>query len=326
MLGGGRSGGAHGAPPELAVSWRGAVPSCTETHHGRRDRWCTVPLCCSRRRWARRQRRPQRQEGLQGQRGGRYEGLRPPLGRGRQWNARGRQAAELSPYYTSPGGQLQDGRLTEAADSSGRCQPSFDGAVPAPRGTVCGDYAVNSIDPYTQPYKPRRFVGNGCRCCTATTSEICCPSTTCPGPGTSRAGTTPRATTAGIPNTRWALAGPPDPPVPARARAPTPFARARHSPTAWVRTSRCTTYLSATSPTTPTEPGQQGVPNTCRRSEVPSERCTPRRPSRRQLRQAGGVRRAPRRQRVRGQRPSGQAHQGGGERAQRQEHDGHRDL
>ncbi|MFF5016301.1 phospholipase C [Streptomyces sp. NPDC001165] len=63
------------------------------------------------------------------------------------------------PYYASPGGRLEDGRLTVAADSSGRCAPSFDGAVPAPRGTVCGDYAVNSIDPYTQPYKPGREKG-----------------------------------------------------------------------------------------------------------------------------------------------------------------------
>jgi acid phosphatase len=63
------------------------------------------------------------------------------------------------PYYASPGGSLHDGRLTEAADSSGRCAPSFDGAVPAPRGTVCGDYAVNTIDPFTQPYDPGTVTG-----------------------------------------------------------------------------------------------------------------------------------------------------------------------
>ncbi|MGH3792492.1 MAG: alkaline phosphatase family protein, partial [Pseudonocardiaceae bacterium] len=64
------------------------------------------------------------------------------------------------PYYTPPAGAVvQDQELTEAADASGRCAPSFAGAVPAPAGTLCGDYAVNTIQPFTQPYAPGTKVG-----------------------------------------------------------------------------------------------------------------------------------------------------------------------
>ncbi|MDX2683211.1 phospholipase C [Streptomyces sp. NY05-11A] len=59
------------------------------------------------------------------------------------------------PYYASPGGTVEDGSLAVAADASGRCRPSFSGAVQPPRGTLCGDYAVNSLDPLTQPYEPK---------------------------------------------------------------------------------------------------------------------------------------------------------------------------
>lgn len=63
------------------------------------------------------------------------------------------------PYYTPPAGTVQDQELTEAADSSGHCAASFPGAVPAPAGTLCGDYAVNTIQPFTQPYQPGTPVG-----------------------------------------------------------------------------------------------------------------------------------------------------------------------
>ncbi len=47
-----------------------------------------------------------------------------------------------------------DGALTEAADAAGQCAPSYTGAVAAPAGTLCGDWAVNTIQPATQPYSP----------------------------------------------------------------------------------------------------------------------------------------------------------------------------
>ncbi|MGH3868744.1 MAG: alkaline phosphatase family protein [Pseudonocardiaceae bacterium] len=63
------------------------------------------------------------------------------------------------PYYTPPAGIVKDQQLTEAADSSGRCASSFPKAVPAPAGTLCGDYAINTIQPFTQPYAPGTMVG-----------------------------------------------------------------------------------------------------------------------------------------------------------------------
>jgi phospholipase C len=63
------------------------------------------------------------------------------------------------PLYT-PASAVVDGQLTEATDSSGACSPSFPtGAVPAPPGTLCGDYAVNTSQPFTQPYAPGTAVG-----------------------------------------------------------------------------------------------------------------------------------------------------------------------
>jgi acid phosphatase len=53
-----------------------------------------------------------------------------------------------------------DGALTEAADADGHCHPSYPaGAVAAPAGTLCGDFAVNTIQPFTQPYAPGTVVG-----------------------------------------------------------------------------------------------------------------------------------------------------------------------
>lgn len=67
------------------------------------------------------------------------------------------------PYYTPPAGVVKDQQLTEAADASGHCAASFAGAVPAPAGTLCGDYAVNTIQPFTQPFKPGTEVGQRLR-------------------------------------------------------------------------------------------------------------------------------------------------------------------
>lgn len=62
------------------------------------------------------------------------------------------------PYYT-PDGDVHDGMLTVAADPSGTCAPSFPGAPRTPAGTLCGDYAINTIQPFTQPFKPGTDVG-----------------------------------------------------------------------------------------------------------------------------------------------------------------------
>src|SRR5262249_4863870 len=64
-----------------------------------------------------------------------------------------------SPYYPSSAGTVKAEALTEAADASGHCAPSFAGAAPAPVGTLCGDYAVNTIQPFTQPFEPGTAVG-----------------------------------------------------------------------------------------------------------------------------------------------------------------------
>ncbi|MGH3429019.1 MAG: alkaline phosphatase family protein [Terriglobales bacterium] len=63
------------------------------------------------------------------------------------------------PYYTPTAKTVKDQPLTEAADASGHCAPSFAGAAPAPPGKLCGDYAVNTIQPYTQPFTPGTAVG-----------------------------------------------------------------------------------------------------------------------------------------------------------------------
>lgn len=62
------------------------------------------------------------------------------------------------PLYT-PTAAVKDQQLTEAA-TSGACTPSFPtGAAAAPAGTLCGDYAVNTIQPFTQPFAPGTPVG-----------------------------------------------------------------------------------------------------------------------------------------------------------------------
>ncbi len=63
------------------------------------------------------------------------------------------------PYYTPAASTVEDQQLTEAADASGTCAPSFAGTVPAPVGTLCGDYAVNTIQPFTQPFAPGTATG-----------------------------------------------------------------------------------------------------------------------------------------------------------------------
>ena len=63
------------------------------------------------------------------------------------------------PLY-KPTAKVVDAQLTEATDSLGNCAPSFPaGAVAAPAGTLCGDYAVNTTQPFTQPYSPGTAIG-----------------------------------------------------------------------------------------------------------------------------------------------------------------------
>jgi phospholipase C len=52
-----------------------------------------------------------------------------------------------------------DGPLTEAAGANGGCAPSFPNATPAPAGTSCGDFAINTIQPTYQPYSPGTALG-----------------------------------------------------------------------------------------------------------------------------------------------------------------------
>ena len=52
---------------------------------------------------------------------------------------------------TSP--PTADPGLTQKADATGKCVVPSGGATP-PAGTVCGDYAVNTIQPSSQPYSP----------------------------------------------------------------------------------------------------------------------------------------------------------------------------
>ncbi len=57
------------------------------------------------------------------------------------------------PVFPSAGG-VKDGALTEFADpATGACAPPA-GSPAAPRGTVCGDFAVNTIQPTFQPFQP----------------------------------------------------------------------------------------------------------------------------------------------------------------------------
>jgi acid phosphatase len=56
------------------------------------------------------------------------------------------------PLYTATG-LVADGTLTQAADASGNCVVPTGAATPKP-GTVCGDYAVNTIQPSSQPFAP----------------------------------------------------------------------------------------------------------------------------------------------------------------------------
>src|ERR671931_279147 len=50
-------------------------------------------------------------------------------------------------------GGVKDGALTEAAGAGGACAPPA-GAPTPPPGTVCGDWAVNTIQPTFQPHAP----------------------------------------------------------------------------------------------------------------------------------------------------------------------------
>jgi len=56
------------------------------------------------------------------------------------------------PLYT-PTGLVADGALTQAADANGRCVVPPGAATPK-QGTVCGDFAVNTIQPSSQPFAP----------------------------------------------------------------------------------------------------------------------------------------------------------------------------
>jgi acid phosphatase len=57
------------------------------------------------------------------------------------------------PVWPAPGG-VKDAPLTEAADpATGACAPPA-GAPTPPPGTVCGDWSVNTIQPFSQPYSP----------------------------------------------------------------------------------------------------------------------------------------------------------------------------
>jgi acid phosphatase len=63
------------------------------------------------------------------------------------------------PLY-KPTTSVNDGALTEAG-AGGQCTPTYSAgtASAAPAGTLCGDYAVNTIQPFTQPFSPGTAVG-----------------------------------------------------------------------------------------------------------------------------------------------------------------------
>jgi acid phosphatase len=56
-------------------------------------------------------------------------------------------------YPLHPSTGLKDGALTQAANPDGSCKVPA-GAPTPPAGTVCGDYTVNTIQPFNQPYAP----------------------------------------------------------------------------------------------------------------------------------------------------------------------------
>jgi acid phosphatase len=65
--------------------------------------------------------------------------------------------ASATPGLPAPGATpptVKDNPLTEAAAADGSCSPSYAGAGPAPGGAACGDFAINTIQPATQPYAP----------------------------------------------------------------------------------------------------------------------------------------------------------------------------
>jgi len=56
-------------------------------------------------------------------------------------------------YPLHPSTGLKDGALTQAANPDGSCKVPAGAAAP-PAGTVCGDFAVNTLQPFNQPYAP----------------------------------------------------------------------------------------------------------------------------------------------------------------------------
>ena len=58
-------------------------------------------------------------------------------------------------HPATPG--TKDAALTQAANPDGSCKIPAAGPTP-PAGTVCGDYAVNTIQPFYQPYTPGTVV------------------------------------------------------------------------------------------------------------------------------------------------------------------------
>jgi len=72
---------------------------------------------------------------------------------------------KASDLYAPAGGKIAkplvaDNALTQAGTTpTGRACVVPTGAVRPPRGTVCGDYAVNTIQPTSQPYSPGTAVG-----------------------------------------------------------------------------------------------------------------------------------------------------------------------
>ena len=63
-----------------------------------------------------------------------------------------------APYYTAVG-TVKDQQLTVASDAKGACLPSYAGAATPTAGILCGDYAVNTIQPFTQPYPAGTAIG-----------------------------------------------------------------------------------------------------------------------------------------------------------------------
>jgi phospholipase C len=156
---------------------------------------------------------------------------------------------------------VKDQQLTEAADASGNCASSYTGAVPAPAGTLCGDYAINTIQPFTQPYSPGTVVGK--RLPNLTSDNI--------GDEMTKANVDWGWYSGGYDNAAGfngfdanhpqRQVGPPEPlgrplapapPTPASPRQAAPSLRGRPFPTAPTPSSSSTTRRSAITPTTPT--------------------------------------------------------------------------